>query len=78
MTDKKQVGRPKKVDALSNAQRQARYAEKRRLSRDAERRTFYLARTAELLGRYQAMLATEIKANPHSRFVALIHYRPAI
>jgi len=65
----------KKPAALTGAERQARYAEKRRLSRDAERRTFYLARTAELLGRYQAALATEIKANPHSRFVALIMKR---
>ena len=60
--------------ALTGAERQARYAEKRRLSRDAERRTLYLARTAELLERYQAKLAEE-QATPDSRFVKLLTKR---
>ena len=64
----------KKPAALTGAERQARYAEKRRLSRDAERRTFYLARTAELLERYQAKLAEE-QATPDSRFVKLLTKR---
>ena len=56
---------------LTGAQRQARYAAKCRLIRDAERRAFYLAQTAELLAKYQQALATELKINPGSRYAKL-------
>lgn len=63
--------------AQTGAQRQRKYAAKKRLASDAARRAFFLAQTEILLGRYQAMLATEARINPQSRFVALIMKRVA-
>jgi len=77
MTEKKQIGRPKKADALSNAERQRRFTAKRRQARAAAAAAYAEIQNALLLGRYQAALAAEIKANPHSRFVGLLTKRVA-
>ena len=66
-----------KKTPLTGAERQARYSAKQRLIRDAERQTFYQQQDALLLARYRAMLATEARINPQSRFVALIMKRVA-
>ncbi|MDP4028526.1 MAG: hypothetical protein Q8P42_06105 [Gallionella sp.] len=60
-----------KKPAQTGAERQRKYAAKKKLARDALRRAFHLARTAELLAKYQQALTVELKINPQSRYAKL-------
>lgn len=60
---------------LTGAQRQARYAARQRLIRDAQRMAFNRRREAALLAKYQAALTTELALNPQSRAATLFARR---